>query len=82
MQEGKVPWDELKVVHTLDEYRQQQEHNRGASFSTIAGFGPNGAVIHYKPSTETNRVIDNSSFLLIDSGGQYLGAYLSITNCQ
>lgn len=70
-----MPWDELKVVHTLDEYRQQQDLNRGASFSTIAGFGPNGAVIHYRPSTETNRPIDNSSFLIIDSGGQYLGEF-------
>ena len=71
--EGKEQWDELKVVHTLDEYRSQQEWSRGPSFSTIAAFGPNGAVIHYRPSVETNRVIDNSSFLLIDSGGQYLG---------
>ena len=74
VQDGKEQWDELKVVHTLDDYRSQQELNRGPSFSTIAAFGPNGAVIHYRPSAETNRVIDNSSFLLIDSGGQYLGA--------
>lgn len=74
VQEGKEQWDELKVVHTLDDYRSQQDLNRGPSFSTIAAFGPNGAVIHYRPSAETNRVIDNSSFLLIDSGGQYLGA--------
>ena len=73
VQEGKEQWDEMKVVHTLDEYRAQQDLNRGPSFSTIAAFGPNGAVIHYRPSVETNRVIDNSSFLLIDSGGQYLG---------
>ena len=71
-----MPWDELQVVHTLDEYRHQQDLNRGASFSTIAGFGPNGAVIHYRPSMETNRPIDNSSFLIIDSGGQYLGNYI------
>ncbi len=81
MQEGKEQWDELKVVHTLDEYRAQQDLNRGPSFSTIAAFGPNGAVIHYRPSLETNRVIDNSSFLLIDSGGQYLGASSSLGCC-
>ena len=80
VQEGKEQWDELKVVHNLDEYRAQQDLNRGPSFSTIAAFGPNGAVIHYRPSVETNRVIDNSSFLLIDSGGQYLGAS-SIFGC-
>ncbi len=75
---GKVPWDEMKVVSTLDDYRHQQELSRGASFSTIAGFGPNGAVIHYRPSLETNRAIDNSSFLIIDSGGQYLGMVKTI----
>uniref|UniRef100_A0A0N8B2S8 Putative Xaa-Pro aminopeptidase n=1 Tax=Daphnia magna TaxID=35525 RepID=A0A0N8B2S8_9CRUS len=77
--EGKVQWDELKVVHTLDEYRQQQDLNRGPSFSTIAAFGPNGAVIHYRPSLETNRIIDNSSFLIIDSGGQYLDGTTDVT---
>ncbi|KAK4027526.1 hypothetical protein OUZ56_016571 [Daphnia magna] len=77
--EGKVQWDELKVVHTLDEYRQQQDLNRGPSFSTIAAFGPNGALIHYKPSLETNRIIDNSSFLIIDSGGQYLDETTDVT---
>ncbi|EFX71626.1 hypothetical protein DAPPUDRAFT_59926 [Daphnia pulex] len=79
VQEGKEQWDELKVVHTLDEYRAQQDLNRGPSFSTIAAFGPNGAVIHYRPSVETNRVIDNSSFLLIDSGGQYLDGTTDVT---
>ncbi|XP_045034840.1 xaa-Pro aminopeptidase ApepP-like [Daphnia magna] len=78
--EGKVQWDELKVVHTLDEYRQQQDLNRGPSFSTIAAFGPNGALIHYKPSLETNRIIDNSSFLIIDSGGQYLDETTDVTS--
>ncbi|XP_059350232.1 xaa-Pro aminopeptidase ApepP-like isoform X2 [Daphnia carinata] len=79
IREGKVQWDELKVVHTLDEYRQQQDLYRGPSFSTIAAFGPNGAVIHYRPSMETNRIIDNSSFLIIDSGGQYLDGTTDVT---
>ena len=69
-------WDELKVVSVLNEYRKEQQHSRGPSFETIAGFGPNGAVVHYRPTTKTNRVIDNSSLLLIDSGGQYLGIYV------
>ena len=39
----------------------------------IGGFGANGAIIHYTTSIDTNVVIDNSSLLLVDSGGQYLG---------
>ena len=97
--EKQETWDELKVVTTLDEYRQQQALNKGASFSTIAGpflfyslfeialviiksfydcltgFGPNGAIIHYRPTPITNRIIDNSSLLILDSGGQYLGNF-------
>ena len=72
MSDGKSA-DELEVSATLNEFRRQQPLSRGASFQTIAAFGPNGAVIHYRPTVLTNRVIDNSSLLLLDSGGQYLG---------
>lgn len=41
------------------------------SFPTIAGAGPNGAVIHYRPLPETCRTVDASTLLLVDSGGQY-----------
>jgi len=75
----KKAWDELKVVTTLDAYRKQQSRNKGPSFRTVAGFGPNGAVIHYRPSIETNRLIDNTSMLLIDSGGQYLDGTTDVT---
>ena len=45
------------------------------------GFGPNGAIIHYRPTKDTNRKIDNTSMLLIDSGGQYLGkSQLNVTS--
>jgi len=72
-------WDELKVVTTLDAYRKQQSRSKGPSFSTIAGFGPNGAIIHYRPTKDTNRKIDNTSMLLIDSGGQYLDGTTDVT---
>jgi len=73
--EGKSEekWDELRIATVLNEYRMQQENSQGPSFETIAGFGPNGAVIHYRPTVKTSRMVDNSSLLLIDSGGQYFG---------
>ncbi|KAK2715805.1 hypothetical protein QYM36_010389, partial [Artemia franciscana] len=70
--QSSVTWDELKVVEVLDEFRSQQNESMGASFYTIAGFGANGAVIHYEPAPETNMNIDMNGLLLIDSGGQYL----------
>ena len=72
-----VHWDELKASEVLLEYRMQQAGNKGASFETIAGFGANGAIIHYSPSIETNAVIDTSSTLLLDSGGQFYGCFIN-----
>jgi Xaa-Pro aminopeptidase len=49
----------------------QGENFVSASFSTIAGYGPNGAVIHYRATPETNAKISNDSLFLVDSGGLY-----------
>ena len=46
--------------------------NQGLSFGAISGFGPNGAVIHYKSSDDTNVAITNQNTFLFDSGSQYL----------
>jgi len=54
------------------QFQSKQEHNRGLSFDSISSSGPNGAVIHYRPSTLTNRPITTSEMYLLDSGGQYL----------
>jgi Xaa-Pro aminopeptidase len=67
-------WDELQVALELDQFRREQNLSRGPSFSTIAGFGPNGASPHYLPSESSNLLtIDGSSTLVLDSGGHYLG---------
>ena len=41
------------------------------SFPTISGTGPNGAIIHYKATKETNRRLKKGDIYLVDSGGQY-----------
>ncbi|XP_046392422.1 xaa-Pro aminopeptidase 1-like [Ischnura elegans] len=41
--------DEAAVADDVDGYRMSQEHNQGASFETIVGYGPNGALPHYTP---------------------------------
>lgn len=60
--------------HDLARRRQQRAKQEGfvePSFPTIAGEGPNGAVIHYRPAPESARAIGPQSLLLLDSGGQY-----------
>ena len=52
---------------------------QGSSFKTIAAYGANGAVIHYTPTNKTNTDIGTQSFLLLDSGGQYLDGTTDVT---
>ncbi|XP_049771158.1 xaa-Pro aminopeptidase 1-like [Schistocerca cancellata] len=78
MKDGFI-WDELTVAETVDEFRREQKLSRGPSFATIAGFGPNGALPHYEPNNITSLTIDNSSMLVLDSGGQYLDGTTDVT---
>lgn len=66
-------WDEISAAERLKEYRAQQQGFMGISFSTISAFAENGAVIHYKPVSDTNKQIMNTSLYLLDSGGHYKG---------
>src|SRR5262249_44455050 len=49
------------------------------SFDTISGAGPNGAVVHYRASEETNRKLEPGSLYLVDSGGQYQDGTTDVT---
>ncbi len=70
---------ELDVNEKLEAFRAEGSLHKGRSFPTIAGSGPNGAIVHYRPSEKTNRRLDPNSFLLIDSGGQYLDGTTDVT---
>ncbi len=70
---------ECQVQAYLDQLRLSHKDNRGLSFPSISGFGPNGAVVHYRASAKTNLAITEDNLYLIDSGGQYLGACTDIT---
>ncbi|CAG9790447.1 unnamed protein product [Diatraea saccharalis] len=62
---------EIDLSDKLADFRREEEHSHGPSFSTIAGAGENGAIIHYSPPREGSRVIGQNDMLLVDSGGQY-----------
>ncbi|GIL92401.1 hypothetical protein Vretimale_6469 [Volvox reticuliferus] len=62
---------EVEVDEVLTGLRRQQAGFVETSFATIAGAGPNGAIIHYRAQPGTCRSVDANTLLLLDSGGQY-----------
>jgi Xaa-Pro aminopeptidase len=70
---------ELDVEAKLLEFRQAQTGLRDTSFDTIAGWGPHGAIVHYRATKESNLKISGSGMLLLDSGAQYSDGTTDIT---
>jgi len=70
---------EIDVVTALEGYRRASNALHDISFDTICGAGPNGAIMHYRVTHETNRKIGCNELLLVDSGGQYLDGTTDIT---
>ncbi|MDY2959794.1 MAG: aminopeptidase P family protein [Hornefia sp.] len=76
---GKVPISELSASEVLEEYRKKQDGYMEPSFTTISGYGANGAIIHYTPTADSNKTLSPHGFLLLDSGGQYCCGTTDIT---
>jgi Xaa-Pro aminopeptidase len=70
---------EIDVVKALEGFRMQTNALRDISFETICGAGPNGAIVHYRVSEDTNRPLAAGELLLVDSGGQYIDGTTDIT---
>lgn len=70
---------ELSAADRLQAFRAEGGLLRDLSFDTISGAGPNGAVVHYRVSEETSRVLEPNSVYLVDSGGQYVDGTTDIT---
>ena len=62
---------EISAQKKLLEFRKKNKTFKSLSFPTISGAGPNGAIIHYKASNESNRILKEGDLYLVDSGGQY-----------
>ena len=71
--------DEKKIEKKLEDFRKRSKNYLYPSFDTIAGSGPNGAIIHYKSTNKTNRLIKKDDILLVDSGGQYMWGTTDVT---
>ncbi len=76
-QSGKV--QEIDACKQLEAFRAETGALKDLSFDSISGAGPNGAIVHYRVTTKTNRRLARGSLFLIDSGGQYLDGTTDIT---
>jgi Xaa-Pro aminopeptidase len=78
--EGQTsPPDEIETVVKLEGFRAATGALKDLSFDTIAGAGPNGAIVHYRPTAKTNRRVQHGELLLVDSGAQYQDGTTDIT---
>lgn len=72
-------YSEYDLGLKLTEFRSKAQNYVTDSFPSIIGFKENGAIIHYRATTDSAKKITGNGLLLIDSGGQYLGATTDIT---
>lgn len=71
--------DEIGIVGALESFRREDANCIDASFDTISGAGPNGAIVHYRVDENTNRQLNPGELMLVDSGAQYLMGTTDIT---
>ena len=55
----------------LEKLRKKNKNYLYPSFNTIAGSGPNSAIIHYRANEISNRKIKKNDIFYVNSGGQY-----------
>jgi len=70
---------EVDAQNKLEKFRKLNKNYLFPSFNTIAGTGSNGAIVHYRASKESNKIIKKSDVFLCDSGGQYMFGTTDVT---
>ncbi|MBX8784294.1 aminopeptidase P family protein [Ochrobactrum sp. GRS2] len=76
--------DEISAAQQLETSRRTvgemfQKPLEDLSFDSISGAGSDGAIIHYRVNTDTNRKLKDGELYLIDSGAQYRDGTTDIT---
>ena len=69
----------MSVQDKLEEFRKEQEGYIEPSFATISAYGANAAMCHYSATKESDTVLEDHGFYLVDSGGQYYEGTTDIT---
>jgi Xaa-Pro aminopeptidase len=70
---------EIAVSDRLEAFRREGNLFRDLSFPTISGAGPNGAIVHYHASPESELPLEKGNLYLVDSGAQYLDGTTDVT---
>ena len=70
---------EIAVVCALEGFRRDTNALHDISFDTICGSGPNGAIMHYRVTKDSDRAVGLNELLLVDSGAQYRDGTTDIT---
>ncbi len=67
----KINLSEIDAQNKLEKFRKMHNNYLYPSFNTIAGTGSNGAIVHYRATKKSNKIIKKKDIFLCDSGGQY-----------
>ncbi len=70
---------EIEAGEKLEEFRRHNDLFQSLSFDTISGAAANGAIVHYRVSPASERLLESGNLFLLDSGGQYLDGTTDIT---
>lgn len=70
---------EISAAKQLESFRAETGVLKEISFDTISGSGPNGAIVHYRVTTDTDRALGDGELYLVDSGAQYLDGTTDVT---
>ncbi|MDH3228539.1 MAG: M24 family metallopeptidase [Alphaproteobacteria bacterium] len=70
---------EIVAAEKLQGFRLENDRIADLSFRTISGSGPNGAIVHYSVTPESDRTLGTGELYLVDSGAQYLDGTTDVT---
>ncbi len=76
--------NEISAAQKLEAFRTTTAKEMGEkledlSFDTISAAGANGAIVHYRVTTQTNKQLNAGELYLVDSGGQYRDGTTDVT---
>ncbi len=68
---NKKKISEIDAQNRLEKFRKENKQYIFPSFNTIAGAGENAAIVHYRATKKSSKIINKKDIFLCDSGGQY-----------
>ncbi len=75
----KTKITEISAQNKLENYKKLNKGYLYPSFSTISGFAANGAIVHYRSNSTSNKTIKGNNLYLLDSGSQYFYGTTDVT---